>query len=99
MFLDRKGKNINTEKILKSDAVFVIVLNDTYGNELINSEYDPITMSTSYSPIVNNTIEENTYFWIPEYSGKITTKSYKDENGIDRTLNYQEIIGYKYISN
>ena len=45
----------------KNDVVRVIVLKDADGNELINAEYDPITMSTSYSPIGNNTVEENTY--------------------------------------
>lgn len=80
----------------KNDVIRVIVLKDADGNKLINAEYDPITMSTSYSPIGNNTVEENTYFWIPEYSGKITTKTYKDENGINKSIHYQEIIGYKY---
>ncbi len=60
-FIDAEG-NTCLAFTEKNDVVSVIVLKDPYGNELIQADYDPITMSTTYTPVGNNTVEENTYY-------------------------------------
>lgn len=97
-FIDEKG-NTCMASLLKDDVISVLVIKDPNGNELIKTSFDPVDFSTKYEPIGNNTIEDNTYYWVPEYSGNVVTKKYYNEDGSERFVDIKEISGYRQISN
>lgn len=97
-FIDEKG-NTCMASLLKDDVISVLVVKDYEGNELIKTKFDPVDFSTSYEPVGSNTIEENTYYWVPEYSGNVITRKYYNNDGSERFVNIKEIAGYRQISN